>query len=224
MFCCSRCTTLSFFSTFLSIYHSSLTFICKLWLTNPCMVAHSIPYHKVVMVLRASITSENVVSLSDVVTPLHSSTNQELFKKYICIKVWKVRVVLCTPVIIWNWSIHFPSLSAMFNLLHSRTNQELFEKHLCNQGSHYEKYEKAIMCKHQINAFYCQQRWMEHKGGHWYVSPWRIQWTYCSMPKGTSQAEAMSNSEKSSEKIKPVILAVIELCLTEGISQAVSQS
>jgi len=38
------------------------------------------------------------------------------------------------------------------------------------------------------------------------------------MPKGTSQAEATSDSEK----IKPVALAVIELCLTEGISQAVS--
>ena len=38
------------------------------------------------------------------------------------------------------------------------------------------------------------------------------------MPKGTSRAEATSNSEK----IKPVALAIIELCLTEGISQAVS--
>ena len=33
------------------------------------------------------------------------------------------------------------------------------------------------------------------------------------MPKGTSRAEAMSNSEK----IKPVALAVVELCLSEGI-------
>ena len=32
-------------------------------------------------------------------------------------------------------------------------------------------------------------------------------------------AEAMSNSEK----IKPVALAVIELCLSEGVSQSVSQ-
>ena len=39
------------------------------------------------------------------------------------------------------------------------------------------------------------------------------------MTKGTSQAEVMLNSEK----IKPVVLAVIELCLIEGISQAVSQ-
>ena len=37
------------------------------------------------------------------------------------------------------------------------------------------------------------------------------------MPKGTSRAEAMLNSEK----VKPVALAVIELCFTEGISQLI---
>ena len=40
------------------------------------------------------------------------------------------------------------------------------------------------------------------------------------MPKSTSQAEAMLNSEK----IKPVALAIITLCLSEGISQSVTQS
>ena len=40
------------------------------------------------------------------------------------------------------------------------------------------------------------------------------------MPEGTCWAEAMSNSEK----IKPVALAVIELHLSEGISQLLSQS
>ena len=40
------------------------------------------------------------------------------------------------------------------------------------------------------------------------------------MPKGTSQAEATSNSKK----IKPIALAVVELCLSEGISQLLSQS
>ena len=40
------------------------------------------------------------------------------------------------------------------------------------------------------------------------------------MPKGTSQAEATSNSEK----IKPIALVVIKLCLSEGISQSGSQS
>ena len=42
---------------------------------------------------------------------------------------------------------------------------------------------------------------------------------YCSMPKGTCQAEATSNSEK----IKPVALAIIKLRLSEGISQLLSQ-
>ena len=41
---------------------------------------------------------------------------------------------------------------------------------------------------------------------------------YCGMPKGTSQAEATSNSEK----IKPIASAIIELRLSEGISQLVS--
>jgi len=40
------------------------------------------------------------------------------------------------------------------------------------------------------------------------------------MPKGTSWAEVMLNSEK----IKLVALAVIELCLTEGISQSEENS
>jgi len=40
------------------------------------------------------------------------------------------------------------------------------------------------------------------------------------MLKGTSQAEATPNSEK----IKPVALAVIKLCWSEGIRQLVSQS
>ena len=39
------------------------------------------------------------------------------------------------------------------------------------------------------------------------------------MEKGTCRAEATSNSEK----IKPVALAVIELCLSEGISQLLTQ-
>jgi len=41
-----------------------------------------------------------------------------------------------------------------------------------------------------------------------------MHWMYCGMPKGTSQAEAMLNSEK----IKPVDLAIIELRRSEGIS------
>ena len=49
-----------------------------------------------------------------------------------------------------------------------------------------------------------------------------MHYTYCrgSTSKGTSRVEATSNSEK----IKPVALAVIELRLSEGISQSVENS
>ena len=40
------------------------------------------------------------------------------------------------------------------------------------------------------------------------------------MPKGTSRAAVMSNSEQ----IKPIAVAIIELRLSEGISQLLSQS
>jgi len=42
------------------------------------------------------------------------------------------------------------------------------------------------------------------------VSPSRMHCMYCGMPKGTSGAKAMSNSEK----IKTVVLAVIKLHLS----------
>ena len=42
---------------------------------------------------------------------------------------------------------------------------------------------------------------------------------YCSIPKGTSWDAMTSNSEK----IKPVALVIIELRLSEGISQSVSR-
>ena len=44
-----------------------------------------------------------------------------------------------------------------------------------------------------------------------------VLYIYCSIPKGTSRAKTMPNSEK----IKPV--AIIELHLSEGSSQCVSQ-
>ena len=52
------------------------------------------------------------------------------------------------------------------------------------------------------------------------VSPWRMHCMFCSMPKCTSQAEAMSNREK----IKPVTLVIIKLHWSEGIRQAGRQA
>jgi len=42
---------------------------------------------------------------------------------------------------------------------------------------------------------------------------------YSGMAKGTSWAEATSNSEK----IKPIALAIVEFCKSEDISQSVRQ-
>jgi len=43
---------------------------------------------------------------------------------------------------------------------------------------------------------------------------------YCSMSKGTSQAEVMLNSKKT----KPIPLHIVELRLTESIRQSVRQA
>jgi len=144
-------------------------------------------------------------------TPLHSNINQDLFEKYICNQSThyeKYDGAACPSYC----RIHCSSLLAMSNSLHSSTNHKLFEKPLCNKSSHNGK-----------------SRWFPiHKGSHHVpppnqpfslsvkingaqrrtlVSPWWMHWTYCSMPKGTSRAEATLNSEN----IKPVALAVIEL-------------
>jgi len=50
------------------------------------------------------------------------------------------------------------------------------------------------------------------------VSLWRMHCAYCGMPKCTSQAKVMSNSEKT----KCQALAIVELCWSEGIRQLVS--
>ena len=105
--------------------------------------------------------------------------------------VWKIRMVPHTPVIVWNVSIHYPSLSAMFNLLHSSTNQELFEKHhgwfpLHKESNHMQPPNQQFWLSAQMNG--TQKRTL--------LSPRRMHCTYCSMPKGNSWAEATLNSEK----------------------------
>jgi len=51
------------------------------------------------------------------------------------------------------------------------------------------------------------------------VSPWRVHFMNSSASKGTSWAEAMP----SSKKIKPVSLAIVELCWSEHIRLAGKQ-
>jgi len=91
-------------------------------------------------------------------------------------------------------------------------NQELFEKYLCYQGSHYEKYRQFLLRKGSHHMQPPNQRFllsakMNGTQKRTPVSPQRLHWMYCGMPKGTSWAEATSNSER----IKPIALAIIEL-------------
>ena len=102
----------------------------------------------------------------------------------------------------------------MFNSLHCSINQELFEKHLCNQNIHYERFplqREAITCYCQIDIWDTKEDTGKSMKNALYV----LQYA-----KSTSWVEATLNNEK----IKPVALAVIELCLSEGISQSGSQS
>ena len=112
----------------------------------------------------------------------------------------------------------------MLNPLNSSTNQELFKKHFCNQNIHYEKYGQFLL--HEGNPSHTtiksilfavsKDEWdTKEDTGESMKSALYVR----GMPKFTSRAKTMSNSEK----IKPVALAIIELCLSEGIRQSVSQ-
>ena len=103
-------------------------------------------HHKAVMIPRASIIFDSEVSITVLFllcSPHYTAVQiNNCSKSTSVIKVATIKNTIMphAPFIIWNWSIHFPSLSAIFNLLHSSTNQELLKQHRCNQGNHYEKY------------------------------------------------------------------------------------
>jgi len=91
----------------------------------------------------------------------------------------------------------------------------VFEKHLCIKSSHYEKYRQFLVTQRKpshattkLTLFTVSKGEWNTKEGHWYVPEECPHYTYCGMPKGTSRAEATSNSEK----VKPVALAVVKLC------------
>jgi len=98
------------------------------WLMNP-----RIPNHKVVIVVCASIISESEVSITILCllcSPCYTAVRIKNCSKstsVITVATMKNTMVLHAPVIVWNWSIHCPTLSVVFDSLHSSTNQELFE-------------------------------------------------------------------------------------------------
>jgi len=152
------------------------------------------------MVLHTSIISESKVSITVLCLPCSPCYTSVRIKN--CSKStsnqsshYENTMVPCSPVIIWNWSIHCPSLSGILNSLHSSTNQELFESTsviatMNTDDFHYAK--EAIMCNHQINTFHCQQRWMEHKEGHWYIPEECIGYTTVRHLSGWSTVEKSS--------------------------------
>ena len=97
----------------------------------------------------------------------------------------------------------------MFDLLRSSTNQEVFEKHLCNKSNHYEKDGQFFVTQRKPSCATTKLMLFTVSKDEWrtLVSPCRMHYTYCGMPKGTSRAEAMSNSEKNQAHA----LAIIEL-------------
>jgi len=136
--------------------------------------------------------------------------NQELFKKQLCnqssyYENMDGAVYPVTSIIIWKWSIHYASLPAMSN--------PVWINHLCNLTSHHEECGQLRILLHKgshhvlpPNQHYLLSTKMNGTQRRTLVSPWMMHCMYCSMPKGTSWAEAMS----SSEKIKSVPLAIVD--------------
>ena len=104
---------------------------------------------------------------------------------------------------------------AMFNPLHSSMNQE---NHLCNQCSHYGKYGRFLLQKKPSRA--TAKLLSAKMNGTQRRILGKSMKNALYMPKGTSLADVTSNSEK----IKPPALAIVEIRLSEGIIQTVTQS
>jgi len=100
-----------------------------------------IPHHKVVMIhmpqlyLRVKHPLQFFVSY---ILPLHSSTNQELFKKYLCNQRSHYEKYGCPS---YHLKLKYPLLFSVsfVQLVTQQHKSRTVEKHLCNQGSHYEK-------------------------------------------------------------------------------------
>ena len=94
--------------------------------------------------------SIHYASLSAILKPLHSKTNQELYENHLCNKAATIKNMNeavrpsskchANQLSSEKWSIHYTSLSTIIDLFYTNMNQDLVEKHLYNQGSHYEKY------------------------------------------------------------------------------------
>jgi len=73
---------------------------------------------------------------------------------------------------------------------------------------------------HQVNSAWprLSEPWSKHKENN-LVETWCEHWSCCSCQKGMHRDEVTLNSEA----IKPIVLAVIEICLSAWRHQSVSQ-
>jgi len=98
------------------------------------------------------------------------------------------------------WKVKYP-LCFVASLLHSSINQELFKNSSVikvatvksTDDFHYAK--EAIMCMQMPNQHILLSAKTNGTQRSTLVSPWKMHCTYCGVPKSTSQAEVISNSE-----------------------------
>ena len=127
------------------------------------------------MIARASIISESEVSiyrsLFAMVTPLHSSMNQGLFKNMSVIKVATARktIVLRVPQLSSETEVAIALLCQLCSTCYTAVQMKCLKSTSAKIRTISRYAKEVIMCNHQMSAFHCQQRWMERKGGHWLV-------------------------------------------------------
>jgi len=175
---------------------------------NPC-----IPHHKVVMVLHLNCL--RVRYFSAMFTLSHSSTNQELFKKYVCNQSSHYeKIRLCrVPQLLSETEVSI----ALICLLCSTCYIVIQIKDCLKSTS-----ETKVATMKNMDNFHCTKEAIGMQTSNWcfsqsakmngiqrrtLVSSWRMHRMYCGMPKGTSRVKATLNSEK----IKPIALSIIEL-------------
>ena len=163
--------------------------------------------------------------------PLHSILDQELFKKhlcnpcipkqrngaacpsyinYYCLKS-EVSIMLCCQLCSTRYTaVRIKNCSKSTSAIKIATTKKIWTISVTKRSHHMLPQNRRLSLSAKMSG--TQRRTQ--------VSPWRMHCTYCGMSKGTCRAEAMSNSEN----IKPIALAIIKLCFSEGISQLVSQS
>jgi len=174
------------------------------------------PTHSTSMVLRASIVSESEVSITVLCLLCAQSYTVVWFnncsKSTSVIKIAAGKIGLCCMP---QLSTEIEVLITLLCQLCSTHYTSVWIKNCLKSPSvikvatmkntdDFCYAKEAIMC----NQCFSLPAKMNGTQRRTLVSPWRIHWMHCGMPKGTSQDEATSDSEK----IKPVALAVIELC------------